>query len=91
VSRLLAKDLASETTTSIVRAPMRSLMTSLGTAMGVGVLITILSISQTANNKIFQEFNAFNSNQIVIQDTGSGDIPFSSEARVDRVPGVLEA
>jgi putative ABC transport system permease protein len=91
VSRLLAKDLASETTTSIVRAPMRSLMTSLGTAMGVGVLITILSISQTANNKISQEFNAFNSNQIVVQDTGSGDIPFSSEARVDRLPGVLEA
>ena len=88
MSRLLVRDLVTETTIGIVRSPVRSVLTSLGTLLGVSVLVVIVSIGQTADNRVLQEFNSYNVNEVVVQPTGNTGVPLSSEANVNRLPYV---
>ena len=98
VSRLRARDLASEALAGLLQRPGRSVLTALGTVLGIGGFVAIVGLSQTASGQIGGTFNRLDATQVTVNDTGASqaagptlDFPRDADALADRVHGVVAA
>jgi macrolide transport system ATP-binding/permease protein len=77
--------------------PARAVLTTLGTVLGLASLVATLGISRTAGNQIVERFDELSATQVVVRSAGSGGgqgrsgpaLPWSVEARLDRLNGVV--
>ncbi len=97
-SRLHWRDLTGEALAGLLQRPGRSVLTMLGTVLGIGGFVAIVGLSQTASGQIGSTFNRLDATQVTVADTAAGkastptlDFPPDSDARVDKINGVIAA
>ena len=96
-SRLRFGDLVDEILAGALARPARAVLTTLGTVLGLASLVATLGISRTAGNQIVERFDELSATQVVVRSAGSGGgqgrsgpaLPWSVEARLDRLNGVV--
>lgn len=99
-SRLRFGDLVDEVLAGVLARPARAVLTTLGTVLGLASLVATLGISRTAGNQIVEHFDELSATQVVVRSAGSGGsgggqrasgppLPWSVEARLDRLNGVV--
>lgn len=96
-SRLRFGDLVDEILAGALARPARAVLTVLGTVLGLASLVATLGISRTAGNQIVERFDELSATQVVVRSAGSGGgqsrsgpaLPWSVEARLDRLNGVV--
>lgn len=96
-SRLRFGDLVDEILAGALARPARAVLTTLGTVLGLASLVATLGISRTAGNQIVERFDELSATQVVVRSAGTGGaqsrsgpaLPWSVEARLDRLNGVV--
>jgi len=100
-SRLSWRDLADESLAGILQRPARSVLTMLGTVLGVGAFVAVLGLTSTATGQIGKSFSLLQDTTVTVNDVGAQqppdvtpagfDFPNDSDARLDRLNGVIAA
>ena len=99
-SRMLMRDLVSESVAGTLTRPGRTTLTVLGAVLGIAALVATLGLASTAGNQIVGHFDELSATTISVENVRSGFfssnqmlsvIPFDAEQRLTRLNGVVSA
>lgn len=86
-----ARELIGEAVAGLLARPTRAALTILGTVLGVAALVATLGVAKTAGNQIVGQFDALAATDVVVTSRAPSVLPWSSEARMMRLNGVVAA
>jgi ABC-type antimicrobial peptide transport system permease subunit len=91
------RDLLLEAFAGMFARPGRTMLTVLGTSIGLAALVATVGLSRTAGNQIIARFDELAATQITVSSLPAPEgrppnyLPWDSEARVERLNGVVSA
>ena len=96
-SRMWGRDLLLEAFAGMFARPGRLMLTVLGTSIGLAALVATVGLSRTAGQQIIGRFDELAATEVTVsslpaqEGRPSNALPWDSEARVERLNGVVGA